>query len=66
MSWQVTGTRHDAYAQANPAQVKIQKPANERGRYLFPALFGKPASMAINYYEPSPTAQSATPSVEQP
>jgi hypothetical protein len=41
VSWQVTGVRHDAYAQAHPTVVEVDKPANERGYYIHPALYGK-------------------------
>jgi hypothetical protein len=47
VSWQVTGVRHDAYAQANRIAVDIEKPAGEKGRYLHPELFGLPRSQAI-------------------
>jgi hypothetical protein len=40
VSWQVTGIRQDAYAQANPIVVEQSKPAEEQGLYLFPAGFG--------------------------
>src|ERR1039457_6301767 len=40
VSWQVTGVGHDAYAQANPLAVEVEKPANERGFYINPALMG--------------------------
>ena len=48
VSWQVTGTRKDAYAQAHRIEVEVDKPAGERGKYLYPALFGKPETMAVN------------------
>jgi len=35
VSWQVTGVRHDAYAQANPLNVEAEKPASARGTLLF-------------------------------
>lgn len=40
VSWQVTGIRHDAYAEAHPSPVEVDKPAGERGHYLHPELFG--------------------------
>jgi hypothetical protein len=40
VSWQVTGVRHDAYAEAHPSPVEVEKPAGERGHYLHPELFG--------------------------
>ncbi|HZI31449.1 MAG TPA: hypothetical protein VFF11_03855, partial [Candidatus Binatia bacterium] len=34
VDWQVTGVRHDAYAQAHPLTVEVEKAAHERGFYL--------------------------------
>jgi hypothetical protein len=39
VSWQVTGIRHDAYAEAHRVVVEEEKPAKERGTYLHPELF---------------------------
>jgi hypothetical protein len=52
VSWQVTGVRHDAYANAHPIQVEVEKPPQEQGRYLHPELFGAPAEQAIGYHAP--------------
>jgi hypothetical protein len=38
VSWQVTGIRHDAYANANRAQAEEDKPPQERGHYLYQEL----------------------------
>jgi hypothetical protein len=40
VSWQVTGIRQDAWAKAHRIPVEEDKPANERGFYLHPELFG--------------------------
>jgi hypothetical protein len=40
ISWQVTGIRHDAYANAHRIPTEEEKPANEQGHYLHPELFG--------------------------
>jgi len=40
VSWQVTGVRQDAFARAHPLQVEVEKPANERGYYVHPELYG--------------------------
>ncbi len=40
VSWQVTGIRQDAWANANRIPVEVEKPAEDRGRYLHPELFG--------------------------
>ena len=49
VSWQVTGIRHDDYANANRIIVEEDKPSSERGKYLHPKEHGKPESMGINY-----------------
>ena len=40
VSWQVTGIRKDAYANAHRIPVEEQKNAGEKGHYLHPELFG--------------------------
>ncbi len=40
VSWQVTGIRHDAWANAHRIPTEEEKPANEQGRYIHPELFG--------------------------
>ena len=47
VSWQVTGIRKDAYANANRIKVVERKPADERGKYLNPQAFGEPGRMGI-------------------
>jgi hypothetical protein len=47
VSWQVTGIRQDAYANANRIPVEEDKPASEQGYYLHPEAFGQPASKSI-------------------
>jgi len=47
VSWLVTGSRHDAYAQTHPTVVEEEKPLAERGRYLHPELFGGSSAPAI-------------------
>jgi hypothetical protein len=58
--WQVTGVRQDAWAKANPMAVEPKKPATEKGRYLHPTLYGKPASAGIHTL-PSKAPQHAAP-----
>jgi hypothetical protein len=41
VSWQVTGIRQDAWANAHRIPVEELKPAAERGTYLAPELFGQ-------------------------
>jgi trimeric autotransporter adhesin len=47
VSWQVTGIRHDAYADAYRIPTEEEKPAAEQGYYLHPEVFGQPASKSI-------------------
>src|SRR5688572_32701870 len=42
VSWQVTGIRHDAFANANRIQVEELKPDAAVGSYLHPDAFGQP------------------------
>jgi hypothetical protein len=53
VSWQVTGIRHDAYADAHPIEVEVKKPPQEQGRYMHPELFGAPPEQAIGYHAPT-------------
>jgi hypothetical protein len=62
VSWQVTGIRQDAYAQANPIVVEEAKPAEEQGLYLFPAGFGAGEEKQIGY----PTRPATVPSAQEP
>ncbi len=48
VSWQVTGVRHDPYAQANRTPVEQVKPPAEKGLYLDPGLYNQPSSKAIS------------------
>ena len=54
VSWQVTGIRQDAYAVANPIHVEEDKPAEQRGRYLSPAVFGAPKELGIHHLSAVP------------
>jgi hypothetical protein len=47
VSWQVTGIRHDAYANAHRIRTVVRKAAAEQGRYLHPELFGRPRSLGV-------------------
>ncbi len=39
VSWQVTGIRHDAYANAHRIPLEVEKPAAQRGKYLHAAEY---------------------------
>jgi trimeric autotransporter adhesin len=47
ISWQVTGVRQDAWANAHRIPAEVEKPANERGYYMHPELFGASADRSI-------------------
>jgi hypothetical protein len=48
VSWQVTGIRHDAYADRYRIPVEEDKTAREQGYYLHPEVFGQPESKSIS------------------
>ena len=48
VSWQVTGIRHDVYANAHRIKVVVPKTGSDRGKYLFPELYGKGKSAGIS------------------
>ncbi len=49
VSWQVTGIRHDAWANAHRIPVEQMKPANERGFYRHPELYNAPPQKSIQW-----------------
>jgi trimeric autotransporter adhesin len=49
VSWQVTGVRQDAWANANRIPVEVQKPERERGYYLHPELYGAPEEKNVEW-----------------
>ncbi|MBK6820344.1 MAG: hypothetical protein IPG85_12475 [Bacteroidetes bacterium] len=66
VSWQVTGIRNDAYAQAHRIQPEVEKESFNKGKYLTPVELGKSADLKINIIKPTqpnkikrPTAQSS-------
>jgi hypothetical protein len=58
VSWQVTGIRPDAYANAHRIQVEEDKPQQEQGHYLHPELFSALPEQAVGYQAP-PTPKHA-------
>ena len=64
VSWQVTGIRNDPYARSVRAPAEQAKPAADRGKYLYPAGYGQPASAAIGRV-PRPTV-AQPPRIPQP
>ena len=57
VSWQVTGIRHDAYADAHRIPTEVEKPPQEQGHYLQPELFGAGPEQAVGYNGRSGSAQ---------
>ncbi|MBZ0102303.1 MAG: hypothetical protein K8I65_09100, partial [Thermoanaerobaculia bacterium] len=51
VSWQVTGIRHDPFAEKNRIPVEQEKPETERGLYLHPEAWGRPAQEGIDERE---------------
>ena len=51
VSWQVTGIRKDAFAEANRIQVEKDKPYQERGKYLHAEAHGIGEEFGIHYQE---------------
>ena len=49
VSWQVTGIRKDPWANANRIRVEEDKPASERGYYIYPELYGQPKENGISH-----------------
>ncbi|HMB93137.1 MAG TPA: hypothetical protein VKP65_19960, partial [Rhodothermales bacterium] len=49
VSWQVTGIRQDRWANENRIIVEEDKPAEERGYYLHPKLYGQPEERSIQW-----------------
>ena len=49
ISWQVTGVRQDAYANAHRIPVEEVKSDKERGYYLHPDLFGQPEEKSTEW-----------------
>jgi len=61
VSWQVTGIRKDAFANANRVVPEVDKPETQKGKYLHPEAHGKPADMGIDKLpvaQPTPGAVS--------
>jgi alpha-tubulin suppressor-like RCC1 family protein len=46
VSWQVTGIRHDAWAEKNRIPNSVDKVGDEKGKYLHPDAFNEPAGAA--------------------
>ena len=49
VSWQVTGIRKDAWAEAHRIPVEQDKTGEAKGRYLHPEELGQPRERGIDY-----------------
>ncbi len=54
VSWQVTGTRKDAFANQNRIVPEVAKAPEDKGKYIHPTAFGKPESLGIGYVPNTP------------
>jgi hypothetical protein len=66
VSWQVTGVRQDAWANAHRIPVEQVKPAGERGLYIHPELFGAPAEKSITLHRHPEMLESGQQRLELP
>jgi hypothetical protein len=65
VSWQVTGTRQDPWANAHRVQVEVPKPQAEQGTYLFPQGYGQPESLGRDYQEETRHGRPEAPMPEE-
>ncbi|MGA2212453.1 MAG: IPT/TIG domain-containing protein [Bryobacteraceae bacterium] len=57
VSWQVTGIRQDAWANAHRIQVEVDKAQRDQGHYIHPELFGHEGEPSIaEMHHPRPPA----------
>jgi hypothetical protein len=59
VSWQITGIRQDAWANAHRIQVEVDKAHSDQGHYLHPELFGhegEPSIIELHHPRPSAAA----------
>ena len=64
VSWQVTGIRHDPYAEARRVPVEQDKPAAEQGSYVFPEGNGQPYALGVGALDGVAIPASTLPSVD--
>ena len=49
VSWQVTGVRNDPFAQRNRIVAEVEKSPKEKGKYLYPELYGQSREQGITF-----------------
>ena len=59
VSWSVTGVRHDPQSQESPIVAVQDKAGAERGHYLDPKAYGKPATDGVERVEPAGSADAS-------
>jgi hypothetical protein len=57
VSWQVTARRNDPYMREHPFQAEQAKTGLERGRFVDPQAYGRPASEGIDKGQTAPKAR---------
>lgn len=67
VSWMVLSERNDPYLQQNPHKriVELDKPADRKGKYLMPELYGQPENMRIGYQPKGKSAQTNKGMIDQ-
>jgi hypothetical protein len=65
VSWQVTGIRQDAWANANRTEAEVEKPDDHRGKYLSATEHDQPASAGLYYAELQASEETEPDSDEQ-
>jgi len=65
VSWQVTGVRQDAWANAHRVVPEVEKESFNKGKYLNPEELGKPKSQQIGRFK-QPNSAAAAKKVLQP
>jgi hypothetical protein len=61
ISWQVTGIRHDKFADQNRVVAEVEKEAEFKGKYIHPTAWGMPENKGINYAIEHRDGQTITP-----
>ena len=59
VSWQVTGIRQDAWANAHRVPVEEDKPAEELGTYLAPEVWGLPEELGLPWRQEEGISRAA-------
>ncbi|MBD3290387.1 hypothetical protein GF337_16405 [candidate division KSB1 bacterium] len=66
VSWQVTGIRHDPFAEEYRIKVEQEKENEARGYYLYPELYGSTSNMSIDRAKQPGFKASVEPEMQEP